>query len=54
MSEWVADALMQRHKQYKGIADKVKWLFLDWRIDNGLLDPRCLVSFAHFNCSLVK
>ena len=47
----MAGALIQRHKQYKGIADKVTWLFLDWRIDTGLLNPQNLVFFAHFNCS---
>lgn len=44
-------ALIQRYKLYKGIADKVTWLLLDWSVNIAFLDPQCFVSFSRFNCS---
>ena len=51
MSERITGALIKRYKQYKGIADKVTWLLLDWSVNIAFLDSQCFVSFSRFSCS---
>ena len=39
-------ALIRSHKQHKGIAHKVMWLFLDWRVNIVFQDSQRFVPFS--------